>query len=172
MRSTSDGAVLFANLNANPVYEQLEESKAFQLVNNALGALRSAVSAHGGRVVKTIGDELLALFPDGPQAAMAAIDMHRGFAPQALAWPHGSRLTIGFAWGAVITDEGDVFGDVVGIAANANNGPARKKPGTIVIDGAALQRLPAPLSGTCRLIHSLKVRNGSVIQFYELPWIR
>lgn len=171
MPTTADAAVLFANLNADPLYDRMEDTRALALVNDALEALRSAVRDAGGRVVKTIGDELLAAFPDAPEAAKAAIEMHRRFAPHALAWPNGSSLTIGFAWGAVITqDDGDVFGDTVGIAASANSGPVRKKSGTIVMDGAALRRLPASLQATCRLIHTVTPARRPKLEFYELPW--
>ena len=171
MPTTADAVVLFARLDANPLYDRMEEKKAFALVNSALEVLRSAIRDAGGRVVKTIGDELLAAFPDAPQAAVAAADMHRHFAPQAFGWPDGSRLTIGFAWGPVLTQEdGDVFGDTVSIAANANSGPVRKKPGTIVMNGAALKRLPASVQATCRLIHTLTIANRPAIEFYQLPW--
>lgn len=171
INTTSDAAVLFAGLNADPLYDELEDAKVFSLVLDALHLLRLAVETAGGRVVKTVGDELMVIFPDAPQAAMAAMDMHRRFASQASAWPEGSRLTIGFSWGTVIIqDDGDVFGDTVSIAASANSGPVRKKPGTIVMDAAALQRLPASLRMTCHLIHAITRTNRPKLEFYELPW--
>lgn len=171
MQNSSDVAVLFAYLNADSVYDRLDEATAHALAKSALATLTSAVKVHAGRVVKTIGDDLIAVFGDAREAAAAAIDMHRGFAPQALAWPDGSQLTIGFAWGPVITDkDGDVFGDTVSIAASANSGPVRKKPGTIVMNRAAFLRLPEQLSAACTLVHSLKMRNGSLVEFYRLPW--
>src|SRR3954466_12236574 len=115
-RTAQEAAVLFANLNANALYDGMEEVQASSLVDSALDALRSAVKANDGRVIKTIGDEVLALFSDAPQAARAAIEMQRHFSVEALAWPGGSQLTIGFAWGGVIDQDGDVFGDTVSVA--------------------------------------------------------
>ena len=171
MPTPEERAVLFACLNSDPLYDRMEETKAFSLVNDALALLRSSVQAAGGRTIKTIGDELMAAFPAAAQAANAAIDMQARFTRLAEAWPDGSHLTIGFAWGPVILDkDGDVFGDTVSVAAGANTGPVRKKPRTIVMDGAALQQLPPALRAGCRLIHTITPKNRPPVEFYELPW--
>jgi adenylate cyclase len=68
---------------------------------------------HGGRVVKTIGDAVLFVFPDGPAAAVGALGLvgacaeDRGLPP----------VRVGLACGPVVELEGDVYGDTVNRAS-------------------------------------------------------
>lgn len=76
----------------------------------------SLLPAHGGRLVKSLGDGILAEFPDPAQAVSCAFAMHRDLAV------HGeSAQSIGIRVGIHIADvfveDYDVFGDGVNIAA-------------------------------------------------------
>ncbi len=71
------------------------------------------IAAHRGRVVKLMGDGLLAEF----QSAVEAVDC-------AIAWQRGQsqdetplRFRIGVNLGAIVIDDGDIYGDGVNVAA-------------------------------------------------------
>src|SRR5258708_34815658 len=79
MESTSMGApeqtlaVLFADVaGSTRLYEQLGDAKALSTIDQCLALVREASSGHGGRVVKTIGDEAMVVFPSSDPAVHAA----------------------------------------------------------------------------------------------------
>jgi adenylate cyclase len=85
---------------------------------------------HGGRIVKTLGDEVLFTAPTAADAASLALDL----AAQAAA--AGSEVRVGVAYGPVLARLGDVFGPTVNIASRLTG---LAHPGTVLVDrGAAM----------------------------------
>lgn len=159
-------AVLFAALQMDPLYEALGEQAADTLVMAATAMLREKVVACGGRTVKTIGDEVFAVFPAVANAVSSAVTMQRGASALASGWPGGSRLRIGFAWGPVVEREGDVFGDTVSLAARASALAGARE---IVLSGETAALLPADQRAACRLVHAIDIKGKSVrIEFFAL----
>jgi class 3 adenylate cyclase len=110
--------------------------------HQALGRLRHAVdpiiAAHGGRIVGTAGDSLLADFPSVVDALNCALEMQRAAHSVNDAIPPNRRLQlrIGVNLGDVIVDTDDIFGDGVNIAARlASRTPStsRSKTSSILI---------------------------------------
>ena len=111
-------AVLFADVSGSTrLYESLGDAEALATIGRCVALMSTVCVGHGGRVVKTIGDEVMAVFPSADSAAKAAVEM------QARVSEHppvgGSRLAIrvGFHLGPAIETDGDVFGDSVNVAA-------------------------------------------------------
>jgi len=70
--SERQATVLFADVSGSTrLYETAGDTAALAAITLCLAAMRQATEAAGGRVVKTIGDEVMAIFP-GPDAAVAA----------------------------------------------------------------------------------------------------
>jgi two-component system sensor histidine kinase ChiS len=66
-------AVVFADIRGfTPLAERLPSEAVFQLLNAYLARAGPIVRKHGGFIDKYIGDGILALFPDGPAAALDA----------------------------------------------------------------------------------------------------
>jgi adenylate cyclase len=99
-----------------------------------------AISEHGGRIVKTTGDGLLAEFPSAVDA------VNCGVAIQKTIDGHGSdpadddrlQYRIGIHVGDIIIDAGDIFGDGVNIAARIE---ALAAPGGVAISDAVIQHV-------------------------------
>jgi len=92
------------------------------------------VVAHGGRVIKNLGDEILFVIDDPASAAEATLQLLEVFtADDAMPQVHA-----GLAFGPVLDRGGDVFGPVVNIAARLAS-IARK--GTIRVDQAMATEL-------------------------------
>lgn len=85
------------------------------------------VTGHGGRVVKTIGDEILFVVDDPIDGARIALDLSDG-EEVVEDFP---TLRVGLAYGPVLTRVGDVFGPVVNVAARLTS---LARPGRILID--------------------------------------
>ena len=71
MDTTRQTTVLFADVSGSTkLYEAAGDAKALEAIQHCLERLRRSSEAFGGRVVKTIGDEVMVLFPS-PDAAAA-----------------------------------------------------------------------------------------------------
>jgi class 3 adenylate cyclase len=110
--------VLFADITGSTrLYEALGDEEASRMVRLCLEEMKAATLHHQGRVVETIGDEILSTFAMPAQAALAAEDMMRRV--EKLPSPGGRPLSlrIGFHFGPVLQDGGKIFGDTVNTAA-------------------------------------------------------
>ena len=121
--------VLFADLRGSTsMYETLGNAEATTVVTQSVALLASVVEEHGGQVVKTLGDGLMAIFPGPSAGVQASDDMHDSLARVALPVlspaqasdprpPVSLKLQVGLAHGEVVEMSGDVFGDAVNVAA-------------------------------------------------------
>ncbi|OGG56047.1 MAG: hypothetical protein A3F84_15860 [Candidatus Handelsmanbacteria bacterium RIFCSPLOWO2_12_FULL_64_10] len=77
------------------------------------------IEKHGGRVVKKIGDALMATFDDPLSAVLAAVDAQRALRDHNRGAPPDRqiRVRIGINAGRVILKENDVYGDPVNVAS-------------------------------------------------------
>src|SRR3954453_18554426 len=73
--------VLFADLRGSTsMYETLGNADATAVVSRSVALLARIVTVHGGQVVKTLGDGLMAVFETPSQGVAAADDMHDSLA--------------------------------------------------------------------------------------------
>ncbi len=130
--------------------------------HRALGELRGAIdpliAAHGGRIVGTAGDSLLADFPSVVDALSCAVEMQQ--ASRALNDPippdRRLELRIGVNLGDVIVDGDDIFGDGVNIAARLE---ALTQPGTVCISQTVYDQVRNKLALDYRPLGSHRVKN-------------
>ncbi|PSO19794.1 adenylate/guanylate cyclase domain-containing protein [Bradyrhizobium sp. MOS002] len=96
-----------------------EEGTLAQLKDHRARLINPKVTEHRGRVVKTTGDGMLAEFASAVEATRCAVDIQLAMASVNLniAAPKRVELRIGIHVGDIISDEGDIFGDGVNIAA-------------------------------------------------------
>jgi len=115
----ASAAVLFGDVSGSTaLYQAVGNERAQKLIEDTLSLLRAAAARQNGRVVKTIGDEVMCRFGTANEAARAAMDMQRQLRGAAAASDGPElKVRIGFAYGATVDRDGDVFGDVVNIAA-------------------------------------------------------
>ena len=78
-----------------------------------------SVKRHGGRVVKSTGDGVLAEFPSAVEAAACAVEVQRAMLDRNAGVPVDKRIVfrVGLNVGDLIIDDGDIFGDGVNVAA-------------------------------------------------------
>ncbi|MGH8799555.1 MAG: adenylate/guanylate cyclase domain-containing protein [Casimicrobiaceae bacterium] len=116
--NTRNLAVLFADISGSTkLYELLGNADAQATIERCLSMVKRVCSDTGGRVVKTIGDEVLATFPTPDAAAQAAIEIQMRVSAQRTSRGTPIAMHIGFHAGPTIEDAGDVFGDAVNVAA-------------------------------------------------------
>ena len=111
-------AIMFADVSGSTsLYEKLGDQRALAAIDAVLAELRKSTALQDGRVIKTIGDEVMAVFASADAAMQAACDMQHRVA----AIPHADKvrlaIRVGFHFGPAIEEGGDYFGDAVNTAA-------------------------------------------------------
>lgn len=168
-QDASNLAVLFADVSGSTrLYETVGDSDALAAIGHCLGLVRVACEGYGGRVVKTIGDEIMAVFPTADQATEAAADMQAriGELPPVASAPLAIR--VGFHFGPALEVEGDVFGDSVNVAARM---VSLAKGAQVILSAQTAATLAPVLRARVREIDSLTVKGKQAdIGICELIW--
>ena len=116
-RQTQNLAVLFADISeSTKLYSALGDNAARVVVNACLSLITAVVERYKGRVVKTIGDEVMCVFRRADDAVQAASEMQSQVDVKR---PGKARVQIhiGLHYGPVLVEDADVFGDTVNAAA-------------------------------------------------------
>lgn len=93
-----------------------------------------AIVRHGGRIVRTVGDGILAEFPSAMSALVAAIEVQRAMSERNRTVPAAHRIDhrIGINLGDILVEDHDIAGTGVNVAARLE---AMAPPGGIAISG-------------------------------------
>ena len=109
MRVEKTQSILFAGVSGQlRLHEKIGNPETRRAVGRCLKRVQRAIDAHGGRTLKTSGDELIAVFACTDEAFHAAIDMQQRVAD--LPPVSGVKLAIGvgFAHAPLDADEADL----------------------------------------------------------------
>lgn len=118
---------LFTDLvGSTAMYERLGDAAAFALVRQHFDALASVYQEHGGALVKTIGDAIMAVFRRGDDALRAAIAMQervRDLCEPGTDTPLGLRIGLhrGPCIAMTANERIDYFGTTVNTAARVQS---------------------------------------------------
>jgi adenylate cyclase len=125
------------------------------------GSTTTDVIADGhGRVVKTVGDEVLFVADDAADGAGIALALQDRVRTE----PALPELRIGLAAGPVLVRYGDVYGEVVNIAARLT---AHAHPGSVLADRAVADALAGDPRFALRPLRSVAVRGYRHLH----PWL-
>src|SRR5437773_3105914 len=114
----SEATVLFADVSGSTrLIETAGDAVALKAIARCIERLRTAAESTGGQVVKTIGDEVMVLFPTPDAAVQAAAKMHASINAMPAVGDTKLGVHVGFHSGPVIQVEKDVLGDTVKLAA-------------------------------------------------------
>lgn len=166
-----DRAVLFADISGSTrLYEILGDARALATINGCLDILQNLTREHRGRVVKTIGDEIMAIFPDADTAVQTACEMQLAVTNMPPVDKIHVAIRIGFHCGPVIEskEDGDVFGDTVNTAARMAN---IAKGGQIITSAMSVNKLPRVMRASARSLDALTVKGKAEdIEVFEIIW--
>ena len=116
--------VVFTDLfGSTSVYEALGNAQATQAVTQVTNWIATTIGAHGGRVVKLLGDGVLALFRNNRSAINAVVEIQRKHQERMarVAVAHRLPIRIGVACGDVEMVKDDCYGDAVNVAARLSD---------------------------------------------------
>jgi class 3 adenylate cyclase len=167
--AVSDGkaGVLFADVSGSTaLYSDVGDELARSLIGGCLARMGVIAGQFQGRVVKTVGDEVMCVFPAPDAMVLAACAMqNRAVAGKGRCL----SLRIGLNFGPVIEDaDGDVFGNTVNLAARM---AALARPGQILTGEDAVHTLKSDDYPAVRLLDVAKLKGFSDLQsVYEILW--
>jgi len=162
-------AVVFADISGSTaLYEALGDRDAHRIIDRVLGVLRDSAIEFRGRIIKSIGDELLCVFDDADAALCAAGQMQERL--------HASRqvdaalppIRIGIATGPVLEDRGDIFGDTVNLASRIAD---VAQPGQVLTTRSTVDSVAPAIRSTCRMLHPLEFKGiEGDVSIFEVVW--
>jgi adenylate cyclase len=127
--------------------------------------------AHDGRVVKTLGDGVLAVFPRCSDAVAAVVELQRNHLKRILNWPPKlrMRLQVGVASGEVVEVDGDCYGDAVNVASRLSDLSGADQ---IWATDSVIEQVPEPGEGVrFRSLGPISIRGKAEQRvIYRIEW--
>jgi adenylate cyclase len=122
-----------------------EEGTLRQLKVHRKELVDPKITEHRGRIVKTTGDGILVEFVSVVDAVRCAVDIQRGMAGRNVEVATDKRIQfrIGINVGDIISDDNDIYGDGVNVAARLE---ALADPGGIMVSRAVHDQVRDKLS--------------------------
>lgn len=118
-------AIMFTDIVGYTALMGKDEQKAFDLLRKNREIHKPVIEEFNGRLIKELGDGIMAIFPTVSDAVLAAIRIQ-----QSCKAANEFQLRIGIHQGEIVIEDNDVFGDAVNIASRIQNAAA---PGTVYI---------------------------------------
>jgi hypothetical protein len=140
------------------------------MVVRCVDLMRAATNRNRGTVIKTIGDEILSIFPTANDAVNAAAEMQHDISahPELAVQGQHVAIRIGCHFGPVVLEKRDIFGASV---HTANRMTSQAKSGQIILTAAAVERLSPEWRGVTRQIDVTPVKGRSEeMSLFEVLW--
>ena len=163
--------VVFTDLHGSTaVFEALGNVRATETITKITAWIAQQCEQANGRVVKTLGDGVLALFPDGASALRAVVGLQRIHYKRLVRSPKDTAMPIriGLASGDVELVAGDCYGDAVNVAARLCD---LCGPNQIWADAASLHHVSEAQGVTFRILGPINIRGrAEPCTVYQIEW--
>ncbi|MGT2463912.1 adenylate/guanylate cyclase domain-containing protein [Sinomonas atrocyanea] len=128
-------AVGFADLvSYTSLSRRMNERTLAQLVQRFENRCSEIIAVGGGRLVKTIGDEVLYIAETPAAGAQIALALSKEFAEDEIL----PQCRVAMVWGRVLSRLGDIYGPTVNLAARLT---AIAEPGQVLVDDVTAKAL-------------------------------
>lgn len=169
---TASTTVVFADLSGSTgVFEAIGNARAAEAISRLTNWIGRFCESHQGRVVKMLGDGVLAVFPDGRAAVTAVVELQRAHLKRLQEWPNQlrMRLQIGVAAGEVVEVDGDCYGDAVNVASRLSD---LSGPEQIWATGSVISQITIPAPGVrFRSLGPIPLRGKSqASEVFQIEW--
>jgi adenylate cyclase len=140
---------------------EIDETGLADLVETFESAASDIVAESGGRVVKTIGDEVMFAADDPSAGAVIGLRLSEEIGADEDLPP----LRVGLACGTVVSRLGDVYGEPVNVAARLTS---VARPGSVLVDRNLAEALGSDERWRLRRVTPRPVRGYAMLQPYRL----
>jgi class 3 adenylate cyclase len=160
--------ILFTDVEGSTALTQrVGDAKAREVLRPHERIVREALRAHGGAEVKALGDGFMASFASATRALECAIAMQRAFAEHNETAEEPIRMRIGLNAGEPITEEEDLFGTAVNMAARI----AAKAEGGEILASDVVRQLVAGKGFLFSDRGEVELRGfEEAVRLYEVRW--
>lgn len=156
MEREEELAILFADIcGSTGVYRALGDVLAHDILASRIQTLIAVTQQQGGKLVKTLGDEVMTTFSSADAAAAAAVRMQEMITGTLVSEGPQIKIRIGFHYGRVLIDGPDIFGEAVNIAARM---ASQAKAGQIFTTSTSVRRMSPACSARTRRVDPKDVR--------------
>jgi len=163
--------IVFADLAGSArLFNKLGDVQAQAVISHCLDQLGQITTRQGGRVINTIGDEIMSLFPDANRMIQACIAMQTAIASDTIA-DIPMAVRIGAYTGQVLSNsDGELYGDTVN---NAKRMSDIARANQIITGESTRAALSPDLQHRLHACEHLVVNNRSgVIPIFEVEWLQ
>ncbi len=165
-------AVLYADVvGSTRLYERFGDAVAQKAISDCLGIMTRIVEQVGGRVTKSIGDEIECVFTDAVKAMLAGTDMQAMIEDAGNAGRFATgplRIKVGFHYGPASEGDGELRGEAVTLAQDIVK---LAKPDQVLTSGRTLDTVPVTMRLGARQVDQIPLpESGRPVDVYELIW--
>ncbi|MFQ5724168.1 MAG: protein kinase [Terriglobia bacterium] len=164
-------AVLFTDIvSSTAFFERFGDTAGLRMLERHNQLVLPAIEGAGGNVIKTIGDAVLAVFASPAAAVRTAIEIQRRLDDDNQERSPNDHIytRIGVNFGRGFVKEGDVYGDLVNVAARVVKACA---PAQILLTRPVADALPSEEAFDCRKLQAAPLRGKAAPeQLYEVLW--
>ncbi|MBC2716324.1 MAG: FHA domain-containing protein [Desulfobacteraceae bacterium] len=168
-QQTRQLTILFADIsNSSNIYELLGNQAAQETVGRILNLLSDLTDKFEGKVIKTVGDAIIATFQSTDNSIEAAKSMQLAMTDEISDNSDLPQINIhiGIHHGSVVIDNEDIFGDAVNVTARVVD---YANPRQIVATRAAIENLPRDSSHFTKYITKITAKNISgELELFEI----
>jgi len=162
-------AVLFADISgSSDIYERLGDERGRRAIAQCVANMTKNLAAFQGALIKVTSDEVMCTFPSAELAFHAACAMQDALENNRYIDGEPMHIRIGFHYGEVARESGDVFGDTVNLAARV---AAKTRANQILVTQAVVAALPPALGAKTRRIERAELKDQQAqYQIYMVIW--
>ena len=168
MANAQPTTILFADVSGSTkLFELKGDVAARTIISAVLAALGDIAARHGGRVIKTIGDEVMCTFPNALGGLLAAVDMQKRLSSDPGFVKDNLAIRVGLHHGDALHEDNDVYGDAVNTAARMGSLAKREQIVTTVTTAQAV----TPGSVRTRALGTARVSGKMLpIEIVDVIW--
>ncbi len=165
--------VVFADLTGSTgLFESAGNVAATDVVTRCTQAVGFHLTSWGGRVIKYLGDGVLALFDNTVKAVECCVRVQDVLRDLQIKDPRHKPLgfKIGIEYGGIVERDGDCYGDAVNVAARLSD---RAGANEILVSETVFRRLPETSRIACHSIDRIAFRGkAEPIHVWRVDWGR
>jgi class 3 adenylate cyclase/CHAT domain-containing protein len=164
--------VLFTDIKGSTAFfETYGDVEGRVMVQRHNELLFPCITGHGGKVVKTIGDAIMAMFEDPVQGVLSAMDMQKTLEEHNLSQDQKHKrigVRMGLNYGPAVVEENDVFGDAVNLAARVES---KADAGQVLISEELYKQVRKSDEIICRFFGETEAKGKTEpVKLYRVIW--
>ena len=162
-------AILSADVAGYSRLMSVDEEETLKTLTTYRDTMDANIARHGGRIVGTAGDSVLAEFPSAIEAVRCAIEIQQDLRERNSEQPPDRQMVfrIGINLGDVMVDGDDIYGDGVNVAARLEK---ISEPGGLCISATIFEQVRDRLPNDFEDLGEQSVKNITrPVRVYRVP---